>query len=151
VHHAQQDHQALTISGLPEFHSFAVFSLVNGQYTLSPIGGPLPSASGVYAFVQGKAIKYIGSAANFRGRMRDYLRWQQNGGGRTQRPIHLHLRQALSQEPVTVIFRHFKDDELGDWQGLPVNLLLGVEAGLIGKLSPSWNRRGIKMMSLELP
>ena len=135
---------------LPGFERFAAFSLVDGHYTLNPVSAALPSVSGIYAFTQGSVVRYLGSAASFRSRMRDYARWQANGGGRTQRPIHLHLREALVEGPVDVMFRHF-EDELGEWHGLPVHLLLGIEGGLIRKLNPKWNRRGRNSVTSALP
>jgi hypothetical protein len=138
---------------LTDFHSSAVFALVNGQYTLAPAGKPLPDKPGIYAFVQAGEVKYIGSASSkdpIRKRVNAYLKWQVNGGGRTKRPVHLQLREAMAAGPVNVHFRAF-DEMIGDWQGTPIHLVLGIEAGLIFQLNPSWNRRGINSLTIELP
>jgi hypothetical protein len=47
----------------------------------------------------------------------------------------------LAIAPVIELGRH----------GLPVNYLIGLEAGLIEKLDPAWNRRGRKVVLEERP
>lgn len=131
-----------THGDLPGFLPLATFSLNAKQYTLSALDKPLPKAAGIYAFIQGGAVKYVGSSkGGFHGRMNDYLRWQVNGGGRNNRPVHLSLRAALIDGPITVMFLGI-GDVLGEWEGLPIHLIDGIENGLIYKLDPEWNKRG---------
>ena len=104
--------------------------------------GQLPPFPGLYLFVEGELIQYVGSASEgLLSRMRSYQRRQ--NGRPSPRPVHASLTDALMRDAAIAVFvKVVADAEQCEWNGLPVDILLGVEAALIKKLAPPWNRRG---------
>ena len=104
--------------------------------------GELPSSPGLYVFVEGEVIQYVGSASDgLHRRMRNYQRRQ--NARNSLRPVHASLAGALMRGASIAIFvKVVVDSEQCEWNGLPVDILLGVEAALIKKVHPAWNRRG---------
>jgi hypothetical protein len=133
---------------LPGFKKVGAFSWNNGLYSLDGVGDSIPNKEGIYAFVQGGELKYIGAAKSLRSRLRRYLQ-RQKRGARRNRPVHGMLRDALAHGEIDVLAIAFHDS-IGVLGNLPVHLVLGVEAGLIATLNPPWNRRG-RRSSVELP
>lgn len=104
--------------------------------------GKFPSSPGLYLFVEGEVIQYVGSASDgLHRRMRNYLRRQNSRN--SPRPVHKSLSDALMRGAAIAVFvKVVVDSEQCEWNGLPVDILLGVEAAIIKKINPSWNRRG---------
>ena len=98
----------------------------------------LRRAPAVYAFVVDGEIRYIGSASqHLPRRMREYASpGSLKVAGRLNGFIVDELRLGRQVEILAAF------PEPGGWQGLPVDLVLGLEAGLIRELRPAWNRRG---------
>lgn len=109
----------------------------------------IPKVRAIYAFVRGDEVLYVGAATDLRRRLGAYRRRQQHGS-RRRRPVHGLLTEALGKSAVQVFTRTF-DEEHGTFDGLPVDLLIGVEAGLIATTNPIWNRRGVRRLAVELP
>lgn len=104
--------------------------------------GQLPSSPGLYLFVEGEVIQYVGSASDgLHRRMRNYQRRQ--NARNSPRPVHASLTDALMRgASIAVYVKVVGESEQCDWNGLPVDILLGIEAALIKKVHPAWNRRG---------
>ncbi|RWM05882.1 MAG: GIY-YIG nuclease family protein [Mesorhizobium sp.] len=134
---------------LGAFEHVRTFRWVGGQYTMTPTTPALPTSEGIYAFVAQGDVKYIGAAKNLHKRLSSYLR-RQNKPTST-RPVHGLLQMELGNGPVEVFVRVFKE-RTTLYEDLPVDLVLGVEAGLISKLNPPWNRRGVgRVVVMEVP
>ncbi|WP_300520000.1 hypothetical protein [Aliiroseovarius sp.] len=98
-----------------------------------------PDAPGVYAFVVGEEVVYVGKTSRtLRARMADYRRghYRQRTSAAVKRQIGEVLRQGTG---VRVLVATPPD---GLWNGLPIVTLHGLEAGLIQLLTPLWNRQG---------
>jgi hypothetical protein len=100
---------------------------------------PLPREAGVYAYAVGGVVKYVGSAQRgLRKRLRHY-------------EISKTLKTAMGiREKVLAVLADGADVEVftvipppATFNGLPVDMVLGLEAGLIRSWRPVWNRRGI--------
>ncbi|MBX9945411.1 MAG: hypothetical protein K2Y40_15110 [Reyranella sp.] len=104
--------------------------------------GHFPSSPGLYLFVEGEVIRYVGSASDgLHRRMRNYQRRQ--NARNSLRPVHTSLADALGGgASIAVFVKVVADSEQCEWNGLPVDILLGVEAAIIKKINPLWNRRG---------
>ena len=104
--------------------------------------GAIPTGAGIYVFAVAGAIRYVGAAVNLSSRIHSYER-HQNKPKPGRRPIHERLTEALgsgAKVEVYVLEPRFSDELT--WKGLPIDPVLGIEAGLIASLNPSWNRRG---------
>jgi hypothetical protein len=104
--------------------------------------GHLPIEPGIYAFVVGREVRYIGSAlSGIRSRIIGYERKQRRLSA--SRPVHVMLSKALKLDEQIEVYTLVPDlSEKLEWRGLPIHLLLGLEAGLIQEFAPAWNRRG---------
>lgn len=92
---------------------------------------------GIYAFVVDGEVHYVGSAQRgLRGRMRRYARTQTM---RTSARVRAEILACLSAGKVVEIYFLSPPDQ--KWHGLPVNMIAGLEEGLIRWLCPAWNRR----------
>lgn len=114
------------------------------------INGDVPAQPGVYLFVIGGKIYYVGSAvSSLRSRMASYRRRQ--NGGLPSRPVHIELSKALDEGKLVEVFTLVIPEpiEVGR-EGLPVDYAIGLEAGLIRTLNPPWNRRGSKLVLDEI-
>lgn len=102
------------------------------------IADPIRRAPAVYVFLVDGEVHYIGSASvHLPARMRNYAApGKLRTAGRLNGLIRDELRLGLKVEILAAF------PEPGTWQGLPVDLVLGLEAGLIREFRPPWNRRG---------
>ncbi len=69
--------------------------------------------------------------------MRSYERRQRSHS--TTRPVHVALATALESNGPVEVYTFVP--ELSDkvwWKGLPIDLILGLEAGLIREFHPVW-------------
>jgi hypothetical protein len=100
-------------------------------------GFPCPAIPGVYAFVVDGAVMYVGSAQRgLRTRLRQYTG---STTLKTAARIRAEIIAALSAG-CTVEVYSLTPPQI-EWHGLPVDLVAGIEEGLIRKLRPAWNQR----------
>lgn len=99
-----------------------------------------PSEPGVYAFVFDSVVVYIGVTLNtLRARMHQYRR-----GHTRQRTSHrIHQRILRELQAGGRIEALVATPEPSEWNGMPVNMSAGLEAGLIEQVQPAWNIRGV--------
>jgi hypothetical protein len=102
--------------------------------------GDIPSESGVYAHVVNDEVVYIGSATiGLRKRLYFYAKPgpRQITNLRLNELIGKELSAGKRVEVLTAC------PEPTEWNGLPVDQVTGLESGLVKKLSPPWNKRGV--------
>ena len=101
---------------------------------------PAPRDPGVYVFVVGGMIKYIGvSRAGIRSRMSNYRAGQ--AGQKTSARVNQIINEHVSAG--TVVEVYVAHPPAIEWNGLPVVTAAGLEAGLIKMIQPPWNKMGI--------
>ncbi|ANT49755.1 GIY-YIG nuclease family protein [Mesorhizobium amorphae] len=133
---------------LPGFKVIARLRWEGGCHIEPPLK-EVPSASAIYVLIQKEQVCYVGSADNLRRRLGSYLR-RQNAGAPSPRPVHKLLHEALRKAEVYVLCLTF--EKRGRWvEKLPVDMILGAEAGLIATLMPDWNRRKSGGFIIEFP
>lgn len=108
------------------------------------LSSPVPKNPGVYAFVVGGRVMYVGlTRMGFHRRMYNYQRG--NERQRTSHRVNLiiaeHVRSGVSVEI------YIATPPQLEWNGLPVNAAAGLEAGLIDLIQPPWNRMGVAVSS----
>jgi excinuclease UvrABC nuclease subunit len=109
--------------------------------------GDIPKEPGVYVFVESGHIRYVGAAKKcIRSRMDSYQRRQRDRS--SSRPVHRALAKAVTATNVVEVYTRVIATaiQVGP-DGLPVDHLVGLEAGLIEKFKPEWNRRGRKLVA----
>jgi hypothetical protein len=113
-------------------------ALEEGEFELS---AKAPAESGVYAFVVDDAVVYVGLAQRgVRTRMGHYR--QGHKRQKTSARIKLLIAKTLaSGKQVSVLVAVPKD--VLTWNGLPINVAAGLEAGLIRMIQPEWNLMGL--------
>ncbi len=100
-----------------------------------------PAKSGVYAFVEEQEVTYVGvTHRTIRQRMSNYVSGSK--GQKTSSRIKMRLLASLADGNTLRIL--FACPEDGQWNSLPVNIISGLEEGLIRKFKPRWNLRGTK-------
>ncbi len=92
---------------------------------------------GVYAYVVGDSVHYVGSAQ--RGLHNRFRRYAIAKTLRTSARIRSEIIECLIDGRPVEIYALSPPDML--WNGLPVDLIAGLEEGLIRRLRPPWNRR----------
>ena len=104
------------------------------------LAGGLPRKPCVYAHVVGGEVYYIGrSLKGFKHRMSHYKK-----PGPTQSTsirVNGLIKAALKAGRIVEVIAAFP--EASSWNGLPVDLVSGLETGLVKKYSPPWNKQGI--------
>lgn len=112
-----------------------------GQWTLAhdetiAFDGHAPDEPGIYAFVLGDGIVYVGvTLRSLRGRMRQYRRGDPRQ--RTSCRVNGLIKTSLkSGQTLKVLIATPEDCE---WNGLPVNTSAGAEVALIQVMKPEWN------------
>lgn len=116
-----------------------------GKWALNEDGGinlvgDIPTEPGVYAHVLNGKVCYIGSATmGLKKRLYFYAK-----PGSTQRTSirinGLIIEQLKAGNNVEVIAAF---PEPSSWNDLPVDLVTGLETGLVKTFSPPWNKRGV--------
>jgi hypothetical protein len=123
------------------FSKSGVFLRFAGTVSLS---GVIPDNPGVYRFVIDRNVRYVGKAE---GSLRRRLRGYENGLRKrlVKRPVHKGILETLDGgKNVDVYTLTFTiKQQLFYRKGLPVDYLVGVEAGLIDQLDEGhWNPFG---------
>ena len=98
--------------------------------------GEFPRQCGVYAWVLGRQIVYIGYAWNLHARTNAHRRTTFRTLKYPRRHL-IELAKALKAGERIRIFITTPKQRMCN--GLPVNTALGLEDGLIGLLKPAWN------------
>lgn len=99
-----------------------------------------PKVAGVYAFVIDGAVKYIGlTKAGFHRRFYNYQR--PGPTQRTSQRLNGMIRELAAAGFVVEIY--LATPPALEWNGLPVNTAVGLEAGLIEMIQPPWNLMGV--------
>jgi hypothetical protein len=103
----------------------------------------LPRQAGVYAYAVGGVVHYVGSAQRgLRNRLRHY---EIAKTLRTAHRIRQEILALLAAGQEVEVFTIVPPPVIV--KGLPVDMVLGLEEGLIRSWRPVWNRRGIGMRS----
>ena len=100
---------------------------------------PAPNAPGVYVIVEADQVVYIGTTRRrLADRMADYRRGHTSQ--RTSARVRGLLLESLAKgHSLRVLFASPGETE---WNGLPVEISAGLEAGLIARFQPPWNQKG---------
>jgi hypothetical protein len=99
-----------------------------------------PDQPGVYVFVENDHVVYIGTTRRrLADRMRDY-RIGHSSQKTSARIKDLLLNSLANGNAQRVLFA---TPGMSDWNGLPVELAAGLEAGLLARFQPPWNRKGL--------
>lgn len=120
------------------FAKVSAWIVSEGQLTLA---SSLSREPGVYAFAtQGKAV-YVGLAASgLANRCKFYAR--PGGTQRTSIRLNSTMVRLLTEERTSIdIYAAHPEDAA--WNGLPVSMLAGLEAGIIKTFNLPWNLRGV--------
>jgi hypothetical protein len=100
---------------------------------------PLPREAGVYAYAISGVVHYVGSAQRgLRNRLRHY---EIAKTLRTASRIRKEVLAVLADWREVDVFTIVPPPETVN--GLPVDMVLGLEEGLIRSWRPIWNRRGM--------
>lgn len=115
-----------------------------GRWELTETGihfkGELPREPGVYAHVVDGSVYYIGrSLKGFRHRMGHYKK----PGPKQSTSIRINglIKTALQSGKTVETLAAFPEPTT--WSGLPVDVVSGLETGLVAKLRPPWNKQGV--------
>ena len=102
--------------------------------------GELPKNPGIYLFVVDDIVRYVGKAdETLYRRVRSYERRMR--GDKRLRPVHEGIRDALKRgDEVTVFTLDIEEPGIIEYEGMPLDTLVGLEAGLIEKIDLVWNR-----------
>ncbi|MGJ0509176.1 MAG: GIY-YIG nuclease family protein [Methylocystis sp.] len=109
----------------------------DGEFELS---AQAPTAPGVYAFVVDGWVRYVGlSQTGLRTRMSHYRRGhvRQKTSARVKGLIKAALAEGKQVKVLIAV-----PEEGSQWNGLPINIAAGLEAGLIRMIRPEWNILG---------
>jgi hypothetical protein len=103
------------------------------------LDGEMPNEPGLYLFVDDGVVCYIGvTSGTLHKRMRPYSRRLKNAIA--GRPVYNGIETALrAGRDVKVYTLCRVNPRRGNWKGLPIDHLIGVEAALIENLNPLWN------------
>jgi hypothetical protein len=100
---------------------------------------PLPREPGVYAYAVDGVVHYVGSAQRgLRNRLRHY---EIAKTLRTAHRIRQEVLSVLADGRAVEIFTIVPPPQTVN--GLPVDMVSGLEEGLIRSWRPDWNRRGM--------
>jgi hypothetical protein len=101
---------------------------------------PLPKEPGVYAYAVGGVVQYVGSAQRgLRRRLRHYeITKTLRTAHRIRQEILTLLADGREVEVFTIV-----PPPITLSTGLPIDVVAGLEEGLIRSWRPIWNRRGM--------
>lgn len=117
-----------------------------GTWQLSAAGvgialdGKAEDLAGVYVYVVDGEVRYVGSAQRgLHGRFQRYIKTKTM---RTSARIRGRIIECLTKSSVVEVYT--LSPPALDWLGLPVDLVTGLEEGLIRSMKGLWNIRGHK-------
>ena len=118
------------------FNRSGTWTFENKEFDVS---GDFPQNPGVYLFVVGRKVRYVGKADGSLHKRINRYRLTMRKGDRP-RSVHEGIEAALdSGKPVHIYTFPVASREPHYRRGLPYDLLTGLEAGLIETLDPKWN------------
>jgi hypothetical protein len=103
------------------------------------LDGQADRLAGVYAYVADGEVRYVGSAQ--RGLHTRFRRYVTTETMRTSARIRGKIIECLTAGSSVEVFTI--SPPAFDWRGLPIDLVAGLEEGLIRSMRPLWNRRGM--------
>lgn len=118
------------------FNKIADWHLENDKIILSE---KLPKQAGVYAFVKNNDVVYIGMTIRS---LHQRLNFYSKPGPTQRTSIRVGglIKNELENNFNIEILAAFPEETR--WNGLPVDVVSGLEAALISKYKPAWNMRG---------
>lgn len=136
--HAGRRAQAIPVDTLlkADFNHVGHWELENDAIVLI---GDIPTNPGVYAHVVNGEVYYIG-VATMGLKKRLYFYGKPGKSQRTSIRINGLIKEELCLNNTVEVIAAFPDPST--WNGLPIDQVSGLEAGLIRKFSPPWNMRG---------
>jgi hypothetical protein len=101
--------------------------------------GEIPKKSGVYLFVTGESVRYVGKAdKTVHHRMGHYVRGVRRV--KKRRVVHDGIEKELADNVGVTVYAFSEfESRLLPWKGMVLDTLTGLEAGLIEVLQPDWN------------
>jgi hypothetical protein len=121
-----------------------------GRWELDPDGwlqfiGDAPAEPGVYAIIVSGEVRYVGCAQQgVHRRFRKY--GNPNNKGAVAIRLRAYITEALTSGAEVTVFAMTVAADPIRWNGLPLDLIAGLEEGLIRDKCPDWNRRGTVVM-----
>jgi hypothetical protein len=114
------------------------------EWEITPEGGIDLNAKslkgvGVYAMLQDDVVVYIGVSKSLHQRMYGYKLGHE--GQKTSNRIRRMIMDALGKGHRISVLMALPGE--AEWNGLPVILASGLEAGLIEMIQPAWNKQGV--------
>ena len=104
--------------------------------------GQAPGEPGVYAIIVNGGVCYIGCAQ--RGIHRRFRKYNNpDNKGAVAIRVRGYITEALSSDAKVNVLALKTISEPVPWNGLPLDLIAGLEEGLIRQMQPAWNRRGL--------
>jgi excinuclease UvrABC nuclease subunit len=104
--------------------------------------GKAPIEPGIYAFTENGEVRYVGSAQ--KGIHRRFCKYTNpNNTGKVAVRIRAKITKALISKSQVRAFAVVIGADPTSWNALPINIIAGLEEGLIRQLRPSWNLRGL--------
>jgi hypothetical protein len=104
----------------------------------------VPAERGVYALIVNDEVRYVGSAQ--RGLHKRFLKYNNpNNKGTVAVRLRGYLTEALKAGSEVSVFLTTPPRTM-QWNGLPIDLIAGLEEGLIQELQPAWNIRGLSQL-----
>jgi hypothetical protein len=100
-----------------------------------------PKEPGVYVHVVNGSIMYVGSAQ--RGLSRRMNHYCRTKSMRTAYRIRQNILAALADGLVVEVYMLVPTPDELSYHGLPIDIIAGVEEGLIRAVRPLWNIRGL--------
>ena len=121
-----------------------------GTWTISGetlvLGGDVPKVPATYGVVVDEYVQYIGSASSGL-KKRVYFYGKPGKGQRTSLRVNALIREKLIAGNTVELIAAFPEPT--SWNGLPVDVVTGLEQGLIKEYYPPWNERGASGQPLE--
>jgi hypothetical protein len=102
--------------------------------------GDIPTEPGVYAHVVNRRVYYVG-VATMGLKKRLYFYGKPGSTQRTSIRVNGLIKKELKAGKTVELIAAFPEPT--SWNDLPVDRVTGLEAGLVRKLGPPWNKRGV--------
>jgi hypothetical protein len=124
-----------------------------GNWRLDPrlgvrLDGDVPRSAGVYAIAVAGEVRYVGAAQ--RGLHKRFQKYRNpNSTGGVAVRLRSLIEEALQDNDVSVLVFVPAETTEQSRIGLPLNVIAGLEEGLIQEFRPLWNRRGLQFEELK--
>lgn len=112
------------------------------------LDGTAPRGPGVYAHAVDGVVQYVGSA--HRGLRRRLQHYQTTIRLRTAYRVRTAILEALASGQAVETVAIVPAPGSLTWNAMPIDLVLGLEEGLIRTYRPNWNRRGLGKTRIAL-